>query len=132
MIVDASALLAIVFREAGYERLLERIAGAGTVAAGAPTLAETGIVLHARLGDASRGMLERLLDELSIVEIPFGEVHWREAVDAFRRFGRGRHPAALNFGDCLTYAVASLNGEPLLFVGDDFARTDVGFQGSVP
>jgi ribonuclease VapC len=125
MIVHASALLAIVFREPGYERLLERMDRADAVAAGTPTLTETGIVLHARLGDGSRGMLERLLDELSIAEIPFGEVHWREAVDAFRRFGRGRHPASLNFGDCLTYAVASLAGEPLLFVGDDFARTDI-------
>ncbi|HUF12992.1 MAG TPA: type II toxin-antitoxin system VapC family toxin [Longimicrobiales bacterium] len=125
MIVDASALLAIVFREPGYERLLERMDAADAVAAGTPTLTETGIVLHARLGDGSRGMLERLLDELSIAEIPFGEVHWREAVDAFRRFGRGRHPASLNFGDCLTYAVASLAGEPLLFVGADFGRTDI-------
>lgn len=125
MIVDASALLAIVFREPGYERLLERMDAADAVAAGTPTLTETGIVLHARLGDGSRGMLERLLDELSIAEVPFGEVHWREAVDAYRRFGRGRHPASLNFGDCLTYAVASLAGEPLLFVGDDFGRTDI-------
>ncbi len=62
---------------------------------------------------------------MDIEEIPFGSVHWREAVDAFRRFGRGRHPAGLNFGDCLTYAVASLSGEPLLFVGDSFAKTDL-------
>lgn len=73
----------------------------------------------------SSALLERLLDELGIDEVPFGEIHWREAVDAFRRFGRGRHPAALNFGDCLTYAAATLAGEPLLFVGEDFSRTDV-------
>lgn len=125
MIVDSSALLAIVFREAGYERLLERMESADAVAAGTPTLAETGIVLHARLGERSRGLLERMLDELGIQEIPFGEVHWREAVDAFRRFGRGRHAASLNFGDCLTYAAAALTAEPLLFVGDDFSETDI-------
>jgi ribonuclease VapC len=62
---------------------------------------------------------------VDIEEIPFGSVHWREAVDAFRRFGRGQHPAGLNFGDCLTYAAASLSGEPLLFVGDSFAKTDL-------
>lgn len=95
------------------------------VAAGAPTLAETGIVLHARLGETSRGLLERILDELGIQEIPFGEIHWREAVDAFRRFGKGRHPAGLNFGECLTYAAAKLASEPLLFVGEDFTRTDL-------
>jgi ribonuclease VapC len=125
MIIDASAILAVVFREPGYDALLAKLQSAEAVAVGTPTLAEAGIVLHARLGDASRGLIERILDELSIQEIPFGEVHWREAVDAFRRFGKGRHPADLNFGDCLTYAAARLAGEPLLFVGEDFARTDL-------
>jgi ribonuclease VapC len=125
MILDASAILAIVFREPGFEEVLRRMTEVPLVAAGAPTLAETGIVLHARLGDTSRGLLERILDELEIREIPFGEVHWREAVDAFRRYGKGRHPAALNFGDCMTYATTQLAGEPLLFTGEDFRETDV-------
>lgn len=125
MIVDSSALLAVVFREPGYEELIDRIQSADAVAAGTPTLAETGIVLHASLGERSRGLLERILDELSIEEIPFGELHWREAVEAFRRFGKGRHAASLNFGDCLTYAVAKLTGERLLFMGDDFSKTDL-------
>jgi len=125
MILDTSAILAIVFREPGWEDLLNRIQDAEAVAAGAPTLAETGIVLHARLGEASYGLLERVLDELGVQEIPFGEVHWREAVDAYRRFGRGRHTAALNFGDAMTYAAARLAGDALLFVGDDFRETDL-------
>jgi ribonuclease VapC len=125
VILDSSAILAIVFREPAFEQLLRQVEAAPVVAAGAPTLAETGILLEARLGAASHGMLERILDELDIEEIQFGGVHWREAVDAFRRFGRGRHPAGLNFGDCLTYAAASLSGEALLFVGDDFAKTDL-------
>ncbi len=125
MIVDSSALLGIVFKEAGHEELLAKIRSAAAVAAGAPTLAETGIVLAARLGESSRGLLERLLDEIGVEEIPFGEIHWREAVDAFRRYGKGRHPAALNFGDCLTYAVCSLAGDALLFTGDDFSHTDL-------
>lgn len=125
MIIDASAILAIVFREPGFKEILQRIEEAPVVAAGTPTLTETAMVLHARLGDASRGLLERLLDELQILEIPFGEIHWREAVDAFRRFGKGRHPAALNFGDCMAYATAQLSGESLLFTGEDFALTDV-------
>ena len=125
MILDSSVLLAIVFREPGFEDLLERLEASDSLAAGAPTLAETGIVLHARLGDASRGLLERLLDELDIQEIPFGEIHWREAVEAFRRFGKGRHAAGLNFGDCLTYATVALAGDALIYVGDDFARTDL-------
>lgn len=125
MILDSSAFLAIVFREPGYERLVERLGSAPAAAAGTPTLVETAIVLSARIGPAADGLLERMLDEFDIQEIPFGEIHWREAADAYRRFGKGRHPAALNFGDCLTYATARLTGEPLLYVGEDFARTDV-------
>lgn len=125
MIVDTSALMAIVFREPGYEQVLDRIREAPLVAAGSPTLCEAGIVLEARLGASAAGLLERLLDELSIEEVSFGSIHWREAVDAYRRFGKGRHPAALNFGDCMTYAVASLTAEPLLCVGNDFPRTDL-------
>lgn len=125
MIVDSSALLAIIFREPGFEEILDRVMTADAVAVGAPTLAETGIVLAARLQDDAHGILERLLDELGIQEIPFGEIHWREAVAAYRRFGKGRHEARLDFGDCMTYAVAALAAEPLLFVGDDFASTDL-------
>ena len=125
MIVDTSVLLAIVFREQGYEGLVDDLAGADAVAAGTPTLTETGIVLSARLGAGAEGMLERLLDEFGIQEIPFGEIHWREAVDAFRRYGKGRHRAALNFGDCMTYATARLAGESLTFIGDDFELTDL-------
>jgi ribonuclease VapC len=125
VIVDTSVLLAIVFREPGHERLIDELLAADAVAAGTPTLAETGIVLSERLGSAAHGLVERLLDEFAIQEIPFGELHWREAVGAFRRYGKGRHPARLKFGDCMTYASAKLSGEPLLFVGDDFTLTDV-------
>jgi ribonuclease VapC len=125
VIVDSSALLALIFREPGHEEVRRALTSAEVVAVGAPTLAETGIVLEARLGAAAHGMLERLLDEFGIQEVSFGALHWREATEGFRRFGRGRHPAALNFGDCMTYAVARLTGEPLLCVGDDFPRTDL-------
>ena len=125
MIVDSAALLAIVFQESGYEDVLDSILSAPVVAAGSPTLAEAGIVLHARLGTGAHGLLERLLDELAIEEISFGRVHWQEAVEAYREFGKGQDPAGLNFGDCLTYAVARLSGEPLLFVGEDFPKTDL-------
>lgn len=125
MTVDSSALLAIVFREPGHDWLIERMAAADAVLAGAPTLAETAIVLRARLGSQADGLVERLLDEFDVQEVPFGELHWREAVDAYRRFGKGQHAAALNFGDCMSYATAKLAGEPLLFVGKDFTRTDI-------
>jgi ribonuclease VapC len=101
VIVDTSVLLAIVFQEPGHERLIDEFLAADAVAAGTRTLAETGIVLSARLGSDAHGLVERLLDEFGIQEIPFGELHWREAVDAYRRYGKGRHSARLDFGDCM-------------------------------
>ena len=125
MIVDSSVLVAIVLREPGWEELVVRLGADPAPAIGAPTLVETGLVLSATLGERSRSVLPRLLQEARLTVIPFAEEHWRIAVDAYRRFGRGRHAAGLNFGDCLTYAVAQLAGQPLLFVGDDFSKTDL-------
>jgi ribonuclease VapC len=125
MTLDSSALLAILFAEPGYLDLVDRILEADVVRVGAPTLAETAIVLTARRTTGATSDLEALLRELGVVVVPFSEAHHAEAVRAYRAFGRGRHRAALNFGDCLSYAVASLAGDALLFVGKDFARTDL-------
>jgi uncharacterized protein with PIN domain len=76
-------------------------------------------------GSSSRKSGRRFLQEAGLTVIPFSEEHWRIAVEAYWRFGKGRHPAGLNRGDCLTYAVARLSAQPLLFVGDDFSRTDL-------
>lgn len=125
MIVDSSALVAIVLQEPGHEAILAKLATTTGTGIGTPTLAELGIVLAARLATDPHSIIVRLLDELGIDEVPFGDEHWREALAAFVQYGRGRHPARLNFGDCLTYAVARLADEPLLFVGDDFTHTDL-------
>ena len=125
MIVDSSALLAILYRETGYEQLVDRMREANFVGAGTATLAEAGIALHHRLDRRRRACSSVLLDELSVEEVAFGELHWREAVSAYQRYGKGRHPAGLNLGDCLSYASASLSGEPLLYVGNDFVLTDL-------
>lgn len=125
MTVDSSALVAILFAEPGCLDLVDRILQADHVRIGAPTLTETSIVLAGRRQKPAGGEVEGLIKELGITVVPFGEAEWRAAVDAFLRFGRGRHPAALNFGDCLAYATAINAGDTLLFVGDDFARTDV-------
>jgi ribonuclease VapC len=124
VIVDSSAIVAILLREPGHEALLEHLSSA-PAAIGAPTLVETGMVLAARLGLPGKTLLARLVSEAELDVIPFTAEHWMVAVDAFVRFGKGRHPAALNYGDCLSYAVARLAGEPLLCRGDDFARTDL-------
>ncbi len=125
MIVDSSALVAITFREPGHEDLITKLAAAPSAGIGTPTLAETGLVLAARLQRDPRDLVARLLAEFSIAEIPFGDEHWKEAVEAYLRFGKGRHKAQLNFGDCLTYAIARLANEPLLFTGKDFTETDL-------
>lgn len=125
MILDSSVLVAVLLREPGWQALLGRIAADETAAVGAPTLAETGLVLTARLGRDARRLLSAFVREAGITVVPFVEEHARVAVEAYVRYGKGRHPAALNFGDCLTYAVARLAGQPLLCVGDDFPRTDL-------
>ena len=125
MILDTSAVVAVFLREPGWAALADRIADAQEVAIGAPTLSETAIVLTARLGRDSRALLADFLHRFGIAIIPFCEEHWREAAEAYRRFGRGRHRARLNFGDCLSYATARLSGQPLLSVGDDFPKTDL-------
>lgn len=125
MIVDSSAIVAIFLREPGHGTLAEAIAAGSAVAVGAPTLAEAGIVLTARLRADARPLLARFVQECSIEVIPFGEEHWREALDAFFRFGKSRHPASLNLGDCFSYAVASLAEQPLLCTGGDFRKTDL-------
>jgi len=73
-------------------------------------------------------LLGRILQEYAVNVVPFSQEHWAEATDAFMRYGKGRHPAALNFGDCMTYAVAKLSGQSLLAVGDDFPRTDLRLE----
>ena len=86
---------------------------------------ETAMVLSSRLGKDPRPVLNGFLRKMDVEVIPFTAEHYEAAVDAFERFGKGRHPAALNFGDCLSYAAAHLSGLPLLYTGNDFARTDL-------
>lgn len=126
MIVDTSALAAIVFREPGSDELFETIVSAEPPAAvTAPTLVELGLVLSSLLDTDARPIVNRMVEQFQLEVIPFTTHHWNAAIGAFIRFGRGRHPAALNFGDCLTYAASSLSGEPLLFVGNGFTQTDI-------
>jgi ribonuclease VapC len=125
VVVDSSVLIAIHLKEPGWDVLLDKIAAAPEVIVGAPTLLETAIVLSARLRQDVQPLLMLLLRRLTIRLIPFSEEHYEAAIDAFLRFGKGRHPAGLNFGDCMAYAVAAVSGLPLLYTGGDFARTDI-------
>ena len=125
MIVDTSAIVAVVLREPGFQAVVDCLEGDEPVAVGAPTLTEAALVLSARLDRDARPKLARLLQEYEIAIVPFAAAHWDEATEAFLRFGKGRHPAALNYGDCMSYAVAKLADQPLLCVGRDFAQTDL-------
>lgn len=97
---------------------------AASLSVGAPTLTEAGIVSGSRLGFECRD-LPQLLAHFEMQIIPFEPLHAEEALRAYDKFGKGRHKAGLNYGDCLTYAVARLSQEPLLCVGDDFRQTDL-------
>jgi ribonuclease VapC len=125
MILDSSAVVGIAMKEPGHESLLGALGRANRVGIGAPTLVEATLVLSSRLNRDARGMVSRFLLEGDVALVPFTDAHFGTALDAWLRFGRGRHPANLNFGDCLSYAVARLAGEPLLFTGQDFLRTDI-------
>jgi ribonuclease VapC len=125
MILDTSAIVAIGLKEPGFEGLLQKLVDTQNAGVGVPTLVETAIVLSARLRRDARGLLSRFLMEGSIATVPFGDAHFAAAVDAWLRYGKGRHLASLNFGDCLSYATAALAGEPLLCIGNDFVHTDL-------
>ena len=125
MILDTSAIVAILMEEPGAEAVIASLQGTAPLGVGAPTLLEAAIVLSHRSGRDPFPLLERFLRELGVSVLSFEDPHWREAGQAFLRFGKGRHPAALNFGDCLTYATAKIAGQPLLCTGNDFRRTDL-------
>lgn len=125
MILDSSAVVSMILEEGDHDRLLDATADAVNLAIGAPTLVETGMVMIGRFDLHGQALVSRFLERNAVAVIPFDEAHWQASADAFLRYGKGRHPAALNYGDCMTYATAHLAGRPLLFIGEDFAQTDL-------
>jgi ribonuclease VapC len=110
----------------GIKQLLDQVEAADVVAVGVPTMLEATMVLTARTGRDARPLLFGFLREIEAEIVPFQLEHYDAATTAFLRFGRGRHSAGLNFGDCMSYAVASVAELPLLLTGEDFGRTDIG------
>ena len=125
MILDSSALVAILFKEPEAERLAGMIRDTDTTAIAAPTLLETAIVAEGRTLPGMAEKLDALLGAIRPEIVPFTAEHLSLARDAWRRYGKGRHRAGLNFGDCFAYALAKERGQALLFKGDDFAATDI-------
>jgi ribonuclease VapC len=122
IVVDTSALIAILLREAGAEDC-RRVLESGTeILISAGTLTEA-LIVAGRLEIADKMLA--LVEELAMVVVPLAERDARIAADGYSRWGKGAHPARLNLGDCFAYGLAKARACPLLFVGDDFAKTDV-------
>jgi ribonuclease VapC len=123
--LDSSVIVAIALQEPGFFDLAQFIARNDSVV-GRPTILETHMVLRDRSGDEGTAILDRFLAYRGIQILDFDERHLGVARKAFDQFGKGRgHPAQLNFGDCMSYAVAKVHGAPLLYKGEDFRQTDI-------
>ena len=122
--IDTSALVAILYHEPEAGRFLD-VARSRRTLIGYPTLLELRMVTSGRSSSVPPQRALGLIELLDCEPVAFDAEHLRAAERAFDRFGKGRHPASLNFGDCMAYAVAAVAGCPLLFKGDDFARTDI-------
>ncbi len=125
MVVDPSALIHVLFREPGSEASIAFLAAQSDLLLAAPGLLEAEIVYGSKQG-FGRGDVLELCDRLGVVVVPLTDEHAREAKSAYARFGKGQgHPARLNYGDCISYALAVTEGLPLVYTGDDFGHTDL-------
>lgn len=125
MVIDTSALLAIFVGEPERPSFLDKIIQAGTRRISAANVLETGIVLEARKGEAAGREFDLFVVRANLEIVPVDGEQVEIARSAWRKYGKGRHPAALNFGDCFAYALAKFYDEPLLAKGGDFALTDL-------
>jgi ribonuclease VapC len=126
MIVDTSALIAILRKEQGYKSFIETLLKTDRVRISAATLVESRMVANRDNGLAESA---ELLDTLDAEVIAVDQAQADIAFEGFLRYAKGQHPAGLNFGDCFSYALAKAYDEPLLFKGDDFPRTDIATAG---
>jgi ribonuclease VapC len=125
MVVDTSAIIAVLLGEPDADQFAKAIREAATRLISAVTRVELAFAIEGRKGDPGRHDLERLLGSGGFEIVSVTPNHANLAIEAFRRYGKGRHPAGLNIGDCFSYALAAATDQSLLFKGSDFARTDV-------
>jgi ribonuclease VapC len=123
--VDTSAVLAVLLREPSCDEVLERLCGASQPAVAAPIRTEILLVALVKLGQAGKERAQEFLERQAILTVGWDQELADASAAAFQRFGRGRHPSGLNFGDCFSYALAERLRVPLLFVGNDFSQTDL-------
>jgi ribonuclease VapC len=125
MVIDTSAILAILMDEPEAGHFRQVMGTAGGLLLSAVSALEATCVLESRKGELAGAELELLIFKLPITVAPFDETQLEMARQAWRKYGKGRHPAGLNFGDCAAYALAKATGQALLFKGGDFAKTDI-------
>jgi ribonuclease VapC len=125
MVIDTSAVVAVFLNEPERSHFLEQIVQADKRLISAATVVEAGIVLEARQGPAVSRDFDLFLHEAGIEIVSVDETQAAQARSSFRQYGKGRHPAALNFGDCFTHALAIVSGEPVLAKGDEFRRANL-------
>lgn len=130
MIIDTSAVIAILAGEPDAAQFAQLIEQDPTPRIGTPALLEASIVLTRWFGETAEAALDAFVRESGAEIVAFDLPQLRAAQEAYRRFGKGRHAAALNFGDCMSYALAQVCDEPLLFKGDDFVHTDIKAAGT--
>ena len=123
--IDSSALVAILRDEPEQRIFIDTIVDFGGPCISTATYVETAMVVELRWGPAGARQMDMLIDDVGIAMVPFDQAQAKAAREAFRRYGKGRHRAALNLGDCFAYALAKTLDSPLLFKGDDFALTDI-------
>jgi ribonuclease VapC len=125
IVIDSSALVAILRDEPERRVFIDAIVDHGEPRLSAATYVEASMVMELRLGDRGGREVDVLMEDVGLVVVPVDQAQATIAREAFRRFGKGRHRAALNFGDCFVYALARILDAPVLVKGDDFALTDL-------
>ena len=125
MVIDTSCLIAIFLHEPERQTFLDLILAAHARRISAASVLESGMVIEARRGEMGSRELDLFLSRLQFEIVPVDAEQIEVARMGWRKFGKGNHPASLNFGDCFAYALAKISGEPLLAKGDDFRRTDI-------
>ena len=126
MVVDSSVLIAALLLEPDAEQLLNQLIDADELYLSAVSLVETAMVIEYKKGKLGADKLDELLAELTPTIVEFDQQQAALARMAWREYGKGRHPAKLNFGDCCSYALAKYLNQSLLFKGNDFSQTDIG------
>ena len=125
MVVDSSAIIAVLFGESDAPQFLRALASTERKLMSAVGHLESAIVVEARKGETGAKAYANFLAQAGIEVVAFDASQAEVALDAWRRYGKGRHPAALNLGDCAAYALAAVGNEALLFKGEDFSKTDI-------